>query len=79
MYEGYRGAIPVTPSDATVYSPMLSGLYVGGAGNITVRLHGNTTDILFAAVPVGTILEIGPISQVRATGTAATNIVGLVQ
>jgi hypothetical protein len=49
-------------------------LYIGVAGDVTlVDLQG--TAVLFKAVPVG-LLRVGSV-RVNATGTTATNIVGL--
>jgi hypothetical protein len=71
----YNGAVPVTPSDTAHFSPRLSALYVGGAGNVTFEdAHGNVATI--TAPPVGTILPIA-MSAVHATLTTATNLVGL--
>jgi hypothetical protein len=50
-------------------------LYVGGAGNLAVVTEAGNT-VTFTAVPVGTQLEIR-VKQVLATGTTATNIVGM--
>lgn len=54
-----------------------SAIYVGGAGNITCRLIGDTADVVFNGVPAGTVLPISP-QYIRATGTTATGIVALV-
>jgi hypothetical protein len=67
-------AAAVTPNDSTVLTPTRS-LYVGGTGNLTVRMYGSQNTVLFAAVPVG-ILPI-QVDKVMSTGTAATNIVAL--
>lgn len=68
-------AAVLTPSDATVFAPT-NGLYIGGTGHITVTMAGDNTQVLFSALPVGTWLPIR-VTQVRATGTTATLIVGL--
>jgi len=73
------GAVTVTPADGTILSNNpgrpFRGLYVGGAGNVTVRmLDGHT--VTFNAVPVGTTLAI-QFDQVHATGTTATLLVAL--
>jgi hypothetical protein len=69
----YRRAVAVTPSDATVLQKTRA-LWVGGAGNISVRIDGAT--VLFSGVPAGTRLEF-EVDQVRATNTTATLIVAL--
>lgn len=73
--ESYRGGVAVTPSNTTLIAPT-RGLYIGGAGNVTVDFADGTTDVLFTAPPVGTLLSISVI-RVKATGTTATAIVAL--
>lgn len=68
-----HGAAAVTASDATVL-PVTRGLYVGGTGNLAVRMADGMT-ITFNSVPVG-IFPI-QVDQVLSTGTTATNIVAL--
>lgn len=75
VVESYRGGVAVTPSDTTLLAPT-RGLYIGGAGNVTVDFADGTTGILFTAPPVGTLLPISVI-RVKATGTTATAIVAL--
>ena len=67
-------AVAVTTSDSTTYNPPLCGLYVGGAGNVTVKGRSGVA-VAFANVPAGTVLPI-LCSSVMATGTTATNITG---
>jgi hypothetical protein len=66
----------VTPHDT---NPLAGGptrsLYVGVAGDIVVRLEDDTTDRTFKAVAVG--YHPLRVTHVRATGTAATDIVAL--
>ena len=50
-------------------------LYVGGGGDVAVRLQDGT-EITLANVPTGTLIPIRVI-RVLATGTSATQIVGL--
>jgi hypothetical protein len=50
-------------------------LYIGGAGNVAVVTEAGNT-VTFTAVPVGTQLDIR-VKQILATGTTATNIVGM--
>lgn len=76
-YPSYRNGVAITPHDTNASitgSP--NAIYVGGAGGITCRLSGDSADVAFAAVPVGTILPIEP-TLVRSTGTTATNLVAL--
>lgn len=76
----FQNAVAITPTDATAIGPF-SGLYVGVAGDVTVVMRngdgaGGVTPVLFKAVPAGTILPIA-VQGVNATGTTATNILGL--
>lgn len=66
------GGVAITPSDSTVLD--LNGIYVGGAGNLTVTLlDGN--DVVLTAVLVGVIYPLR-IIKVKAA-TTATLLVGL--
>lgn len=65
------GLAAITPSDATVYTPPLRAIYVGGAGAVAVQHVDGSTAVL-SAVPVGTILNLANVSKVLATGTTAT-------
>lgn len=73
----YESAVAVTPSDTAVNSVPFAGLYVGGGGDVTL-LTVRKQQVLFKAVPTGTFMRIACV-QVFATGTSATNIVGLGQ
>lgn len=66
-------AIAITPSDSA-FIDNTNGLFVGGAGNLTVTM-ANGVDVTFTGIPVG----FAPLSvkKVKATGTTATNIVAL--
>lgn len=69
------GSITITKSDTTVLSPICRKLYIGGAGNVAVRMLDGSTPT-FTAPPVGTVLDI-QFDQVLSTGTTATALVGL--
>lgn len=70
-------AVAVTPSDSVIFVPPLRGLYIGsisvGATLTVVTAGGNT--VQFTSVVAGTFVPVA-CAQVKATGTAATNIVG---
>lgn len=70
-----RNAIAVTPHDTNGIA-RCRALYVGGAGNVTVRTNDDNADVLFTAVPAGSILPVS-VKYVRSTGTTATAIVAL--
>lgn len=63
----------VVPSDEIVYDPPLRGFRVGGsAGNVTVVSDGGIVTI--ASMQIGESIGCN-ITQILATGTAATGIV----
>lgn len=69
-----QDAAVVTPSD-TADQGLVRGLFVGGAGNVSlVTALGNT--VVFTGVLAGSILPVR-CTKVRSTGTTATNIVAL--
>ncbi len=70
----FTSAFAITKSDATVLPPTWGGLYVGGAGAVTVTTE-NGEVVTFAAVPAGTRLPIVVTKVMDAT--VATNIVGM--
>jgi hypothetical protein len=66
-------ALGITPSDTDDH--WARSLYIGGAGNVSIVPFDGTAAVTFMAVPVG-VLPVAA-QRVRATGTTATNIVGL--
>lgn len=69
-----EGAVAVTPSDTTVVN--FSSLWIGTGGNVTVIPADGSRAVTFTSVPANTELPIA-VRKVMATGTTATNIVGL--
>lgn len=66
--------VAITPSDATDLTGV-RGLYVGGEGDVSVRMvNAPTTTVVIAGVAAGTILPIR-VTRVMAA-TTATNITG---
>ncbi|SOB86750.1 hypothetical protein SAMN06297144_1859 [Sphingomonas guangdongensis] len=73
VYGPASAALAITPSDATTLDAT-SGLYVGGAGNLTVEMLDGGT-VTLTGVQGGSVL---PLRVVRVlASTTATNIVGL--
>lgn len=66
----------ITPADGTTFQ-RVRALWVGGAGDITLRHQKNGTTALFSAVPAGTMLPVCAV-EVLATGTSATLIRGVI-
>ena len=70
-----RDAFAITPHDTTELTLTPKAVYVGGAGNLVVRLVDDTVDVTFSNVPAGTLLPIRP-KLVKTTSTC-TSILGL--
>lgn len=66
----------VTPSDSTALAETTRALYVGTTGAVALVMASGAS-ITLIGVPSGTILPLRA-SKVMATGTTATDIVGLV-
>lgn len=72
----YTNAEAVTKHDTNTIRPTV-GLYVGGTGDVKVKMAGEGRSIVtFSAVPVGAFLPIAVV-QVFSTGTTATLILAL--
>jgi hypothetical protein len=67
----------ITPSDATDLTDLdYRGIYVGVTGDVALEALDNDTAITFKNVQAGSFLPVG-FSKVNATGTTATDILGL--
>jgi hypothetical protein len=73
----YSRGFAITTSDlaANNFATITRGLYVGGAGNAVVVMQDGTQLTLNGLV-VGSIYALR-LKRVNATGTTATNLVGL--
>lgn len=69
-------AFDITPSDSVPLAYTTRGIWVGGDGDVAVVTKANNTVTLTGAL-AGTIIPIRA-NYVKATGTTATNLVGLV-
>lgn len=69
-------AFSITPSDAADLAETTRALYVGTSGTVVVTMAAGG-DVTLANVPAGTILPLR-VRRVRATGTTAAALVGLV-
>ena len=69
-----ENAFAVTPDNAAPLMVVPKYLYVGGAGNVTLRAKDSSTDVVFANVPAGGYIYVRA-SHVRQAGTTATAIV----
>jgi hypothetical protein len=75
IQECFQTQVAITPTDNTPIGPYVA-LYVGGAGNVTLCPRNSTTPVAYAGLAAGTILRVA-FQGVNATGTTATNLVGL--
>ena len=66
----------ITPDDLNDIAEVTRALYIGGAGDITV-ITKTGSQITFNGLNNGSILPVR-VSRILATGTTASNIVGLV-
>lgn len=70
-------ASAIVPHAANALPYTTKGIYVGTGGDITLRCARDAADVLFKAVPAGTILPVRA-THVRAAGTTAADLVALV-
>lgn len=69
------GSTTITKSDTTVLVPICRRLYVGGAGDVALRLLDGSTPI-FKNCGTNTFID-AQFDQVLSAGTSATLMVGL--
>lgn len=67
----------ITPHDVNELAVLPRAIYVGVSGDITCRSAMGTVDLVFKAVPAGSTLPFAA-RYIRATGTTATNMIGLI-
>lgn len=73
--DDYTGAVEITPANTPLTSPLyVRALLVAVAGNVKVTMADGSIATLYCAA--GVVYKV-IVSQVWATGTAATGIVGL--
>lgn len=66
----------IAPNDTGDLDRVTKAIYVGQAGDVTLRALDNDNDVTFRNVASGAILDVR-VRAVRATGTTAADIVGL--
>lgn len=71
-----NNAFAIIPDDANYLSEITRAIYVGTGGDVSVIMKSGET-VSFVALNSGAILPIRA-ARVNATGTSASNIVGLV-
>lgn len=66
----------ITPSDTADLAHPTRGIYVGGQGNLVVRMKGQNDSTTFSNIPAGTLLPI-KVKRVFNTSTTATSLIAL--
>ena len=67
----------ITPDDDADLISGTKALFVGTGGDVTLRAVASDADVVFRNLPDGSIIDVR-VQAVRATGTSAADIVGLV-
>lgn len=70
----HEKATAITPGDGEL-AELPRALWVGGAGNLSLKFAGSNTVVVISAVPAGTYVQLRPTHIMAAT--TATNIVAL--
>ena len=71
-----RRAFAITPNDTDKLQYVTRAIYVGKTGDINLCLIDDKDPVLIAGIKVGTVLAVRA-RMVLATGTTATDLVGL--
>lgn len=66
----------VTPADGVDLAHATKALFIGTGGDVCLRSIRGEADVLFRNLPSGYVLDVR-VRAVRATGTTATDLVGL--
>lgn len=69
-------ALPVTTHNTNPLSEVSRAIWIGGAGNIKVKLKGDIEPVTFKNVAGGTLLPLR-VQHVYTTGTTATDLLVL--
>ena len=69
-----EAAAAIVPDDTGSLAHATRAIYVGGAGDLRVRMLGGAV-VTLAAVPAGSLLPLR-VAQVLATATTATALIG---
>ena len=64
-----RKGFAITPNDSTEIALTAKAVWVGGAGNLVVRLEDDSADITISGISAGTLLPIRP-KLIKTTSTA---------
>jgi hypothetical protein len=69
-------AFSIPPHDGNDLEDVTRGIYIGAAGSLVVVL-ASAAEVTFANLPSGSLLPVRA-TRVKATGTTAAQLVGLV-
>lgn len=72
-----KAAFDITPNDIAELQEVTKAIYIGTGGDVVLRPQEGLADVTFRNLQSGAILDVR-VSAVRATGTSATDIIGLV-
>lgn len=76
VIEPSRRCRAITPSDTVALTEVPKAFYVGTGGDVTLIASDDTDPVTFMNVPDGGLVDVRP-KKIMATGTTASNIVGL--
>ena len=65
----------ITPSDSASLGHVTRALYVGGGGDVALRMLGGE-EAVFRSLQPGSLIPLR-IEMIRSTGTTATGLIGL--
>lgn len=68
--------VAITPNDGADLPIITRGIWVGGAGNLSVVCLNTGATVTFSGIPAGTLLPLQT-ARVRATNTTATLLVAM--
>ncbi len=71
-----RSAFAIAPNNSSDLATATKAFYVGTGGDIILRAIGDEADVTLRNVASGSVIAIR-VRAVRATGTTASDIVGL--
>lgn len=67
----------IAPDDAAELPVATKAIFIGTGGDVTLRLVADEEDVAFRNLASGSILDVR-VRAIRASGTTASDIVGLV-
>ncbi|MEM1286821.1 MAG: hypothetical protein AAGH60_00560 [Pseudomonadota bacterium] len=68
-------AFTIVAQDNVPLTTVTRAIYIGAGGDLSVKMKSGET-VVFTGVPAGSVLPVR-VAEVAATGTSASNLVGL--